>query len=323
MMKLANNEAVMTMNTAYESMLAANDGNKDMSSRISSAATDDDIAVFLRYVFTDIHGLTPIQVYNSISNEFLDFFGVRKIAKKLKCPSALDPEKDLFYIAQRVYPEAVGMSKEDAVLFSYQRVISGRERKFPKKFFAGKDGMENACIILRYVINQCLNVDSIEALYLFFADTPRARRFLEEHRLSTVCKDMYDLPLDFLYDAIEDVDGNKELYYQYALFCQRFGKAIAHHSVKVKNADRKQMMKKAVIEIGTNEILNWKKPSIRNAKSKAKPLLCEKMNIGIRNGKPDGDESANKGNVTYHMLCEFLDAYSTAAKKYARKSANA
>ena len=298
-------------------MLASKCGKekaRDLSSRVSARATEADILEFLRYVF-EIHNLTPVQVYNAMSNEFLDYFGVRKIAKKIKCPSALDPEKDLFYIAEKLYPGAVGMSKENAVLFSYQRVCDGTEKKFPKKFFAEADGAENACIILRYVINQYLNVDSTEALYLYFSDSSRARKFLEAHRLAAVCKDMYDSPLDFLYDAMGDVDGNKELYYIYAKFCREFGKASSCHSVKMKKTVSPEKYDKLpVVEITKEDLFSAR--GINDADTYVGGILRGDMPSYIRDDANDvaaDDGSACAAAVKFH---EFLTAYRSAVRSH-------
>ena len=66
-----------------------------------------------------------------------------------------------------VYPEQIHISRHELVLNVYQKVLSDKLIKYPKKFFLEADGEVNACICLLYAINQEMPSHNIEDLYAF------------------------------------------------------------------------------------------------------------------------------------------------------------
>ena len=93
----------------------------------------------------------------------------------MEYPPEINIDQDLFSVAWMVYPEQIHISRHELVLNVYQKVLSDRLIKYPKKFFLEADGEVNACICLLYAINQEMPSHNIEDLYVHYRETIRVQ----------------------------------------------------------------------------------------------------------------------------------------------------
>ena len=164
-----------------------------------------------------------------------------------------------------VYPEQIHISRHELVLNVYQKVLSDKLIKYPKKFFLEADGEVNACICLLYAINQEMPSHNIEDLYAFFCNRPKVTRFLRNVRLNAPCHSIFEYPIDFLHAALPDNQKN-ELCYRYERF-------------KMLLKEQKDIIKK-----GMRSLPNTKQ-KIKNQSMPKRRELREKTESKINNAK--------------------------------------
>ena len=207
------------MNTSlfveYENILLGNATGFSLQT-IKRVTTDGALELY-RYAFSTLLGWSPVKIKAQISPKLIEFMKLGVFLKKIPCPVELDPEKDFFYVAEAMYPSLTSEPhlKELRIQHVYEKVIEGKLKKFPKKFFAMYDAKQKACICLRMAIKEGLDAKNADALYKIFADQKYVSDFLKKSRLHTVCNDLYETPIDFLHDALMGEHKNATLFHFY------------------------------------------------------------------------------------------------------------
>lgn len=213
----------------YEDILLKK--RKDFSSTyIGQNAAQKDIKELFRYVFENLLNWTPEMARDYLTMDIIKKLHLIRPLKKLECPPEINTEQDLFCVAWMVYPEQIHISRHELVLNVYQKILSNKLIKYPKKFFLESDGEVNACICLLYAINQEISYHNIEELYAFFGNRKKVMRFLRSVRLYVPCNSIFEYPIDFLHAALPENQKN-EFCYRY----ERFKMILAEQKEVQKN----------------------------------------------------------------------------------------
>lgn len=137
-----------------------------------------------------------------------------------------DPTVVLSY----AFPEKIKYNESEICIDEYCKVMKlGKYQddiephRFPKNFFANENGSLRAAIVLNYAIKAFLPEYTINDLYFFFADTPKAMLWLREKRLNINTKVMYTNPLDYFHYSLPNSKQNDFLYH-FFIFMKEYKK---------------------------------------------------------------------------------------------------
>ena len=136
------------------------------------------------------------------------------LMKYINFPPELNKESDYYYLSTLLYPNVIKIDIKQLVLRTYKDVLSGRLCKFPKEYLSGTEGMMRAGICLQYMLNQHYTFPTIKDMYKFFSE-PAGSRALKEYRLNNICNEIYECPIDYLHEALPNVQKNEYWYHYY------------------------------------------------------------------------------------------------------------
>lgn len=144
---------------------------------------------------------------------------------------AIDFDREHSYVynyefaLQYAFPEEVKFDEYSLVIQEYERFSKQgafandtSDTKKPKNFFDGLDGMERACMCLRYEIDNYLSDKTVPELYAFFANEKESRKWLRKVKLSAdPLKNFYETPLNYLHAALPYKSRSELHYYKYLI----------------------------------------------------------------------------------------------------------
>lgn len=139
----------------YEDILLKK--RKDFSATyIGQNASQKDIKELFQYVFENLLEWTPEMARDYLTMDTIQKLHLMRPLRKLEYPPEINIDQDLFSVAWMVYPEQIHISRHELVLNVYQKVLSDKLIKYPKKFFLEADGEVNACICLLFRSSQII-----------------------------------------------------------------------------------------------------------------------------------------------------------------------
>ncbi len=163
-------------------------------------------------------------MYESLDMETMRQWRLHPLLKYIQFPEVLNKEHNVNYLAHIIYPESVPMSAKDICLIIYRQIVNGDIKRFPKNFFAGPKSMDQACICLKYAIDNFLSFTSSEELYDFFG-TPQCLRFLRDYKLNICLKEQFDAPITAVHLIVPPIQS-EEFLFQYYRFWQIFNEQL-------------------------------------------------------------------------------------------------
>lgn len=167
------------------------------------------------YAFEVYLRWSPEDVQEYISDEILDKMKLTNLLKYIQFPAELSKKKNLDYLVDILYPQLTKMDFKASIITTYKKVLNAKDgTKLPKGYLNESLGMMRGHICLQYVLSEYFNFDSTEELYGFFASS-NGMKTLKKYRLSSMCVDFYNTPLDFLHNALPKSQQNEFLYYYY------------------------------------------------------------------------------------------------------------
>lgn len=182
------------------------------STYIKKDTSEDEVRPLLRYVFQDLLGWGAQDIYHYATPKLIQKLHLARVIRKIEYPPELNRNKDLFYLAQIVYPESIHIPQAKLILTVYQRVLSGEMKKFPKNFFLATRSDMYLNICMEYAIEHFLPVYDLKTLYQKFSDTDWAMQFLKRVRLDDPCKSLFEYPIDMFHESLREEQKNT-LYY--------------------------------------------------------------------------------------------------------------
>ena len=157
---------------------------------------------------------TPYEIYELISWDILKRMKLDTLVKFINFPPELDATQDLQYIATLLYPSIIQYNFKKMCLISYKKVLANHNSKLPKGFLSENVGLLRGHICLQYILSEKLNFENIEDLYAHFASAA-GMKTLKKYRLSGMCTDFYETPLEFVHNALPEYQQNSFLYNYY------------------------------------------------------------------------------------------------------------
>lgn len=151
-----------------------------------------------KYAIENIMHWTPDEAYNGLNGKVIDLLRLRHLVKFVSFPPEFDPDKDFYYIVSKIYPDKIKINIKKRTLIMYQQILSGKIKKFPKRFVEGRDGEMRAIFCLKYAIRNYGTFESTEDLYRAFSDSAGIE-FLKKVKLYLPCTTLFDYPIDFLH----------------------------------------------------------------------------------------------------------------------------
>ena len=88
---------------------------------VGQNAQEKDILPVFKYAFS-LLGWSVRDVRDYMTIDILKFMKLYRLYLHVKSPGEIDPKKDIFYLAYKVYPEVLRYSKRDTVLNTYEKV---------------------------------------------------------------------------------------------------------------------------------------------------------------------------------------------------------
>jgi hypothetical protein len=211
----------MDINTLYKQMDDILVGTRKNFSPVVMAKNSKYADSVLRYVFEDYLGMTPREVRDKLTLEIIELLRIKPvIQKQIECPAELDSDTELQYIAWHLYPQTRNATNESLIIKVYMEMLSGKRRKYPKRFFDNLTGENRAKILLKIMINEYICAESIESLYALFADNAQIIPLLNKYKLNTPIACIYESPLEYLHESLgrQGRDDLFELYRENSLF---------------------------------------------------------------------------------------------------------
>lgn len=202
----------------YELMMLGNQSSYNVSKKGDKPEkAEQNALLLLHYVFDDILGWTPEMVRDYLTNDLIDWLGLRRAIRKINFPPELDPAKDLFFVASVLYPKQIHYSKKELTLQVYEKLMTGKLRKYPKNFFSQAEGLTNLKICFAYAVSQKLCAYTTRDIYMFFTNPQKTDKFLKDANLNHVIYKYYEHAIEIFHDSLPE-SKKSELYYQYGQF---------------------------------------------------------------------------------------------------------
>lgn len=156
------------------------------------------------------------------------------LMKWLRFPDELDKETDYFYVATLLYPHQIKYNEKELILRTYNRILNGDLKKFPKEYFSGTRGALRACICFQYMLNQHYAFQNAKEMYSFFS-TNSGYRALKKYRLISICSEIYDNKLDFLNESLPE-EQQDEYWYHYYKFMECYN-ALKQNQLQIPDSN--------------------------------------------------------------------------------------
>ena len=155
---------------------------------------------------------------NTINPTVLKTMQLDKIAAFIQVPKNVYILDRTAYMTDRIFTDNFNAEQWIADHLC-MRITSGDLSKFPKHYMRNETGMKRAIYCLRYFLTLEMPSKTIPELYAF-AITPEFRAFLKRHLLLNTCMRIFDSPLEFLHETLDEQYQNTALYELYRGVCE-------------------------------------------------------------------------------------------------------
>lgn len=183
----------------------------------------------LKYAIEKYLEWSPEEVKLYLNANIIKLMKLDSVMRFIRFPPELNPKKDYFYIAHKLYPNRIPYNESELVINVYKRVLSGELCKFPKEYRADTSGFMRVKICFQYMLEQFMQFSSINEMYDFFSSS-EGTKALKEYKLYSICCEMFESPLEYLHESLPIKQRSEFLYRLY-----KFNEA---------NASQKRQMKK-------------------------------------------------------------------------------
>lgn len=170
-----------------------------------------------KYVIEDIFKMTPREALDFINADFVISMGLKSVYEKIIYPEYISKRSHYNYLVKLCYPNEISEFDEKSIWqMEYNNALS-TNKTLSKKCFSNINGREKAEYLLKSYLNN--NFDkrystTKKEAYKFFASA-EAKPFLKEIGLLTACNLLFDSPLEYYHETLND---KNELYYEFNNF---------------------------------------------------------------------------------------------------------
>lgn len=200
----------------YEEVLVGKKAYPDnMYFAKASPQVAEERALFLfKYWIETYMQWSPKKAADSLSMDYIRQWKLHPILQYIRFPTELNPKKDLFWIAHKLYGDKVGFSDQTRYLTTYTRIISGDLKKWPKNYFRSDDGDKKVSVCLKYAIENYLTPRPVSDIYAFFG-SPECKAWLDQYKLTEAIKAIFDYPITAFHMLLPEEQRNEPLYQMY------------------------------------------------------------------------------------------------------------
>ena len=157
------------------------------------------ITILIKYVVEEKLQWTPEQAITKLTMDVLNQYKLKGILKYIKVPPEYD-ENNLAYVIYYAYPELPQPSIEELAIKTYQEVLDGKRKNFPKNYFLdGHNGEERAIYCFKYLCENLLHYDEKQIFETF--NTSKCFDLLSEYRLKIIMNVLFVSTTDLLETA--------------------------------------------------------------------------------------------------------------------------
>lgn len=170
----------------------------------------------IKYAIKTYLRWNPFEVRDHMTHRILKMLKLEPLLRYISFPAVIDitKDRDLFYLAVKLYPSLIKYNEEDLILRVYKRVLSGDLQRFPKQFLVGADGLYRAKLCFHYMLTQYMTFSSVKEMYQFFT-TRKGAMELRKYRLAQVSRDLFECNIDFLHESLSENQKDELLYHYY------------------------------------------------------------------------------------------------------------
>ena len=211
-----------TLLVEYDDLLIGKEEDVDYSNFYGGEANDTNQKIALmiiRYVIEELLQWSREDAVKKFDNYIVDTMKLTKLIKYIDYPPEV-PFGNTRYILSLLYPKEVKLNQQILCEETYQDVLDGKNKQFPRDYFSGGVGFQRFCHCLKYLIERYKPFSSVEEIYTFF-QSPMGSKFLNLYRLQTP---IYQFNID-IFKAIRYITRNNpdgELYYTYYSFIKQY-----------------------------------------------------------------------------------------------------
>ena len=181
--------------------------------RYGKGENEENALAVIKYAFTRYLRWPPEVIAKRLNHEIMEKLHLLSLMQYIDYPIEYKKDKDYYYLVTLVYHRH-RLTFRDKTIHTYEKIISGEIPKYPKEYFVGSEGQRRAHICLQYLINNYLDIKTINELYHFFA-TRESFQMLRKYRLNSVCRDIFDTPVDYFHYTLPYEKRNEFLYHFY------------------------------------------------------------------------------------------------------------
>ncbi len=206
----------------------ANNDNEEIPDRLffpksrSEKENSEDALALFRHVAEDVLVVNPYEFSNVLSMELLNDLYLKKAYLAVCYPKILmNRANNVWYIANACYPDILPLPKTQLIATEYMSVLySGNRTR--SRFLSGEPTEEKKQAAT-FCLHQYLNLHRTEemndlySMYLFFANRPRAMKFLKRGALECACTSLFPSPLAFFHESLP-ASERSDLYFQLTSF---------------------------------------------------------------------------------------------------------
>ena len=208
----------------YDELLIGNRRTMNPEFFVYGEYTNELMALeIMRYAFRTYLRWDDYTLRDMLDYNLLKRLKLTGLLRFIRFPPELNPQKDLFYIAWRLYPRTVNYSYEERVFKVYKDMLDGNISKFPKEYFSGADGRKRAVLCFRYMLEHMAPFNSVIDMYRHFGSTAGAQT-LKRTKLFVVGSDLFGQPVDYLHYSLPPQQRNSLMYGEQK-FKSRFSEA--------------------------------------------------------------------------------------------------
>lgn len=207
-----------TITSDYDDVLAGKSDSVSINAFYTMApgGTNEKMALdCIRYAIEEILEWTPREAIQKFDSYMLRLMKLERVAEFIAYPVEVGTN-DTRYIMSRLYPNRVRISREKLIRDTYEKVLSGTGKQFPREYFNGGEGFRRFCVCLTHLVENYTTISSTEEFYSFFMSA-KGKRFLDVQRLR-VPADQFAISM---LDVIHYVTRNRpdsDMWYAYFTF---------------------------------------------------------------------------------------------------------
>ena len=188
---------------------------------VNVASNEENALYIMKYAFTHYLRWSPEDLEANLNYALMKKLRLLSLMRYIDYPVEYDKHKDFYYLVTLTFRKNTVTIKSKTI-HTYEKILSGEQKKYPKDYFLGSEGFVRAGVCLQYMIEHFVHYETLNELYGLFASR-RGTEILKENKLLNVAKDIFETPVDYFNFSIPKDQRNEELfhYYKFKYLCSQ------------------------------------------------------------------------------------------------------